>query len=289
MYTNSYSLSFRKEPATLHEKAKDTLKFLQLPSSTYFDSTRNLLPSQLRMQLLYLHDRKSIPPTQDLNEEEKDTITQTVHLLQSIAPSTYQNRCMIGLSHLCTEQSVSVRNRRDDPVFDSDGNMSLLNIVLFLYTGQPILPNEETKWYIRSKQMSFDDTRDLCVIYDNSVGYTIPHVRGKQIILRAKILYSVLPNNSLYLSEHDQRILWRGVMKKCFLNAFRYDSSQTRPPSPYQYSLEDQEDILKDQCESCLAFVSIDSTCCPYCNDKLVNLPHVTQQRKKGIWMSNWE
>lgn len=298
MFITPYSHIFKSQPLTVRDKAKDILKFLERePSPVYFDATRNVLSRELRVQLLHLHDQNGIPPQLSTTEEEDQAIIKTVQLLSDIAPKLYQNRSFVGVTELHTSQSLANKLTREDPVFDNDGNKSLLNVMIFLYSGVLYKEGDVSSWFIQSKKMSFDDTRDLCVIYDNSIGYIHPPVRGKQVLLHAKLLYSTLPVNSFHLTSDEQQLIWRGLMRKCFHNTFQYDSAISRKCSTSPTSTTsttstqqfDQDDILKDQCECCLAFISIDSDVCPFCKDKLVKIPIVISNRKKGIWLSHWD
>lgn len=282
--SNDYSIKLKNEPFSIKDQAKNILQFLApVKEENYFNVKYNIFSKNLINNIIYQYENNGFPNIENPTKNDHVMINKIINTLISIVPQTFSQRSLIGITDISCKSMIGLDYAKEDPEFDQDGNKTFINIIIFLYSGI-CKDGQYSTWILNQQRIPVTDTRNVCVLYDNSYGVTHPFiVSGKQIVLKAKVLYSILPINSLSLSLKEQNIIWRGSMRKTFINTLNFQQNQI---NSIEVKSDKQDNILEDQCESCLYFISIDSTVCPYCSDKLISIPSIIHSRKKGIWIS---
>ena len=302
MFYNHYSVMFRKLPLTIQDQSSNLLRFFehkQPIESPIFQTIPNCLKETVIQQIHQDYNNHKDEKTSPLINHH--LLQQIVQELSPLVPSTFQRRSFIGFTDISCSSLSSSSLEKVNPSFDEDGNFSLLSLFVFLEpfassivekvstpsrTDASKEPLSLMNWVTTHQTFPIHPTPGLGILFDHRIGYSVPvSVNNKNpLVLRLKCLYSLLPEKTFSLPLYDQVVLWRGQMKKCFMNSGSFISSGQS--SSFRINVSHLEDPLKEQCESCLQFIPITSTTCPVCSDRLIPQTKIISSRKKGIWIS---
>ena len=279
---------FRKIPLTIQDQSSNLRRFVE-NKYTLESPLIQVIPNSLSPIL-----QKQIQQGKDASTA-KDTIL--LQQLIPLVPPIYQKRSFIGfVSVNCGPLS----SYKEETYFDEDGNSSLLSLFIFLeqedaskeaFSG---LSDEEPlhtiHWNTTPPLSPIQPTPGLAVLFDHRISYTISSIeentekRHDPLVFQVKCLYNLLPDKAFSLPLYDQIVLWRGQMRKCFINSGSF--IDIGPSSSVPIGISQLEDPTKEQCSSCLQFIPIISTSCPVCSDRLIPQKQIISSRQKGIWIS---
>ncbi len=281
MFHNEYTPFFRKIPLTIQDQSDNLLQFFDSKPSfdlPKIDSRSSVLSETTRRSLL--HEFKSIP-----SHLSNTLIRKVSQELLSFPPSIFQRRTFIGFTDFSSRNITSIPFTKRHPSFDEDGNFSLFTLFIVLEANSIHSPLTCQITSLEKESKRFMLTTGMAILIDHRINFSMPlNPNGYCILMQCKCLYSLLPDSAFTLPIYDQIVLWRGRMRKCFMNSGTFVSNYHSKMLPIDVS--HLEDIHKDQCESCLQFIPITSTSCPFCGDRLVTLSFLVTERQKGIWVA---
>jgi hypothetical protein len=277
---------FRKIPLTIQDQSSNLRRFIE-PKHTLESPLLQVTPN-------------SVSPTlqTQIQQGQKDdaSTAKDTSLLQNLiplVPPIYQTRSFIGFVDIKCRPLSAISAGKEEISFDEDGNSSLLSLFIFLeqsYTNKKAfsdLSDNEPFYTIHWNTTPVQVTPGLAVLFDHRISYLIETQTEKRhdpLVFQLKCLYNLLPDKAFSLPLYDQIVLWRGQMKKCFINSGSF--IDIRSSSSVPISVSQLEDPSKEQCSSCLQFIPLTSTSCPVCSDRLIPQKQIISSRQKGIWIS---
>jgi hypothetical protein len=265
---------FRKIPLTIQDQSSNLRRFVEhnhTLESPLLQVTPNSLSPVLQKQL-----RQG---KQDDASTAKDSLL--LQQLIPLVPPVYQTRSFIGFVDM---KCGPLSSYKEETSFDDDGNSSLLS--LFIFLEQPDV-NGKSLCTIHWNTTPVQITPGLAVLFDHRISYHIEEKTAKEhnpLVFQLKCLYNLLPDKAFSLPLYDQIVLWRGQMRKCFINSGSF--IDLGPSSSVPIGVSQLEDPTKEQCSSCLQFIPITSISCPVCSDRLISQKQIISSRQKGIWIS---
>lgn len=281
---------FVYEPYTIHDSARDMLKFFQTEEPLYWKNEHNILPSSICEDLIYNSDKDY-----SYRSRKEPNWSLICNTILELTPSKYKGRSRIGIGKMLVhKQQAGHRDAKINesrPYQDDKGNPSLLSVWIFLNSesslhnkviSSPITFNLHSSSKISKCIIPIIKGDLICMDYSYSnVGISISS--GTQYILKVDIVYDLLPKRSYDIcSEIEICVLKRGCMQKAFINnkdniSYSFNRTITK---------EEINDPSLEPCVNCGKFIKIIEETCPHCNDHLIHVPFVKNARMFGKWIS---
>jgi len=275
---------FRKIPLTIQDQSSNLRRFVE-NKYTLDSPLIQVIPNSLSpiLQKQILQGKKN---DASFTSSGKDTIL--LQQLIPLVPPIYQKRSFIGFVDM---KCGPLSSYKEETYFDEDGNSSLLSLFIFLEQADASKGSlHMIHWNTTPPLSPIQPTPGLAVLFDHRISYTISSIEEKTekrhdpLVFQVKCLYNLLPDKAFSLPLYDQIVLWRGQMRKCFINSGSF--IDIGPSSSVPIGVSQLEDPTKEQCSSCLQFIPITSTSCPVCSDRLIPQKQIISSRQKGIWIS---
>ncbi len=279
MFHNPYTELFNRVPATIQEQSTNLMRF--------FDSNSSLQPP--RIQLFPQAFSSILSLSKEIVRDylthsalsDDSLLTQPIQHLFSLPPPLFQQRTFVGFTDVKCSYWNPGSFIKMDQTFDEEGNLSLFTLLVVLHTKQD---NSECIMITHPSPSRIQLHNGQAILWDHRIAcsnLSIP--KDSVLVLQLQCLYSLLPESTTTLPLYEQIVLWRGRMRKCFINSGNFTSKKSILE---RIQIHDLEHPLKDQCDSCLQFIPITSTSCPVCGDRLASIPSLITSRQKGIWVS---
>jgi hypothetical protein len=282
---------FRKIPLTIQDQSSNLRRFVENKhtlESPLLQVIPNSLSSTLQKQIQQSKKKDTSSAFASSGVElcstmptAKDALSSLLQQLIYLVPPVYQTRSFIGFVDM---KCGPLSSYKEETSFDDDGNSSLLS--LFIFLEQPDA-NDKSLCTIHWNTTPVQITPGLAVLFDHRISYHIEEKIEKEhnpLVFQLKCLYNLLPDKAFSLPLYDQIVLWRGQMRKCFINSGSF--IDVGPSSTVPIGVSQLEDPTKEQCSSCLQFIPITSTSCPVCSDRLIPQKQIISSRQKGLWIS---
>ena len=286
---------FRKIPLTIQDQSSNLRRFVE-NKYTLDSPLIQVIPNSLSpiLQKQILQGKKNDASSAFASREKDASAAKDTILLQQLiplVPPIYQKRSFIGFISVNCGPLSSISIGKEETYFDEDGNSSLLSLFIFLEQADASKkPLHMIHWNTTPPLSPIQPTPGLAVLFDHRISYTISSIEEKTekrhdpLVFQVKCLYNLLPDKAFSLPLYDQIVLWRGQMRKCFINSGSF--IDIGPSSSVPIGVSQLEDPTKEQCSSCLQFIPITSTSCPVCSYGLIPQKQIISSRQKGIWIS---
>jgi hypothetical protein len=292
-----FMIPFVYEPSTIHDSARDILKFFDSDDPLYWKNDHSILPSSVCDDLIYNDERTTgslILSTYkggvkaERRSPKEPNWSQICKTILELTPLKYKGRNRIGIGKMLVHKQQA--GHRDAKINESrsyqddNGNPSLLSVLIFLNSEvtSPLTFNLQSKSKVTKCIVPVIKGDLICMDhYYSNIGMSI--TSGTQYILKVDIVYDLLPKRAYEIcDEIELCVLKRGCMQKAFLNhkdniSYSFNRKITK---------EEINDPNLEPCGNCGSFIMITEEKCPHCNDQLIHVPLVKNARMFGKWIS---